>query len=54
MKKLFFVFLYLVALSSVFALRTCWTSGDSGEAAVRKVSVEMENKSDGQISWYIA
>ncbi len=28
MKKLFFIFLYLVILSSVFALRTCWTSGD--------------------------
>lgn len=33
MKKLVLILLYLVALSSVFALRTCWTSGDPAKAA---------------------
>ena len=44
MRKLFFVFLYLFMLSSVFALRTCWTSGDPAEAAdYHSVSTEPQS-----------
>lgn len=42
MKKLVLGFLYLVVLSSVFALRTCWTSGDPAEVAANYHSVSTE------------
>lgn len=44
MKKLVLILLYLAMLSSVFALRTCWTSGDPVPAAAREVSAGADHQ----------